>query len=87
MGRLAELGIEGDVEFVELELLEASNVRNVLRKLQPNEIYNLAAQSFVAISFELPLRSACAWTPWLKVLSPPRSHCPRSISPRRYLPC
>jgi GDP-D-mannose dehydratase len=45
MGRLAELGIEGDVEFVELELLEASNVRNVLRKLQPNEIYNLAAQA------------------------------------------
>jgi GDPmannose 4,6-dehydratase len=55
MGRLAELGVEGDVEFVEVELLEASNLQHVLKKLQPDEIYNLAAQSFVAISFELPL--------------------------------
>jgi len=55
MGRLAELGIQGDVEFVEIELLEASNLHHALKKLQPDEIYNLAAQSFVAISFEIPL--------------------------------
>lgn len=53
--RLAELGIAQDVEFVDLELLETSNIRNVLSKVQPDEIYNLAAQSFVGTSFELPL--------------------------------
>ena len=38
-----------------MELLEASNLRHVLNKLKPDEIYNLAAQSFVGLSFEQPL--------------------------------
>jgi len=54
-GRLAELGIVEDIELVDMEMLEASNIRHVLRQFQPDEIYNLAAQSFVASSFELPL--------------------------------
>ena len=58
MGRLQELGIAGDVELVDMELLEESNIRRVLQKLKPDEIYNLAAQSFVGLSFELPLYTA-----------------------------
>jgi GDPmannose 4,6-dehydratase len=54
-GRLAELGIVQDVELVDIEMLEASNIRKVLQLAQPDEIYNLAAQSFVGLSFELPL--------------------------------
>ena len=54
-GRLAELGIIHDVELVDIEMLEASNIRHVLHKVQPDEVYNLAAQSFVGLSFELPL--------------------------------
>jgi GDPmannose 4,6-dehydratase len=54
-GRLEELGIADDVELVDMELLEASNIRRVLEMLKPDEIYNLAAQSFVGLSFELPL--------------------------------
>jgi GDPmannose 4,6-dehydratase len=54
-GRLDELGIADDVKFVDMELLEASNIRKVLGKLMPDEIYNLAAQSFVGLSFDLPL--------------------------------
>lgn len=54
-GRLSELGILDDIELVDMELLEESNIRAVLRKLQPDEIYNLAAQSFVGLSFEQPL--------------------------------
>jgi GDPmannose 4,6-dehydratase len=54
-GRLDELGIAKDVELVDMELLEASNIRKVLGKLMPDEIYNLAAQSFVGLSFDLPL--------------------------------
>jgi len=53
--RLDELGVAQHVEFVDMELLEASNIRHVLQKLKPDEIYNLAAQSFVGLSFEQPL--------------------------------
>jgi GDPmannose 4,6-dehydratase len=55
IGRLEELGISGEVELVDMELLEESNLRHVLNKLKPDEIYNLAAQSFVGLSFEQPL--------------------------------
>jgi len=55
VGRHEELGISGEVELVDKELLEASNLRHVLNKLKPDEIYNLAAQSFVGLSFERPL--------------------------------
>jgi GDPmannose 4,6-dehydratase len=55
IGRLEELGIANDVELVDMELLEESNIRHQLVKLKPDEIYNLAAQSFVGLSFEQPL--------------------------------
>ena len=58
IGRLEELGVARDVELVDMELLEESNIRRVLDKLKPDEIYNLAAQSFVGLSFEQPLYTA-----------------------------
>lgn len=56
--RLDKLGISRDVEIYDLDLLEDSNVRRVIEKISPDEIYNLAAQSFVGASFELPLYTA-----------------------------
>lgn len=53
--RFRRLGIEGAVEMVPLELLEFSNVLRTLETVQPDEVYNLAAQSFVAASFDQPL--------------------------------
>ena len=53
--RLAKLGIEDEVEFVPLDLLEYENVKRTIDRINPDEIYNLAAQSFVGDSFELPL--------------------------------
>ncbi len=53
--RLQELGIDNDIEYVELELLEMGNIFRVLRDVSPDEIYNLAAQSFVGVSFKQPL--------------------------------
>jgi GDPmannose 4,6-dehydratase len=53
--RLEELGVLGDIELVDIDLLEDSTVRTVLKKLKPDEIYNLAAQSFVPLSFEQPI--------------------------------
>jgi len=54
-GRLAELGVEKDVNRVAFDLLEGSNILRVVEKIQPDEFYNLAAQSFVALSFEQPV--------------------------------
>jgi GDPmannose 4,6-dehydratase len=54
-GRLEELGVLDAVELVPIELLEYSNIRRVLEQTQPDEIYNLAAQSFVGTSFDQPI--------------------------------
>ena len=53
--RLRELGIADRVELMAFDLLEQSNVTNTIRTLTPDEIYNLAAQSFVGVSFEQPV--------------------------------
>lgn len=53
--RLAELGVEKDVEFVDLDLCDQGNILRVIENLAPDEVYNLAAQSFVGISFEQPV--------------------------------
>jgi GDPmannose 4,6-dehydratase len=53
--RLAEVGITNEVRLVPLELLEFSNIVRTLEKITPDEIYNLAAQSFVKLSFEQPI--------------------------------
>ena len=58
--RLEELGIADSIEFISLELLEKSNIERVIKTIKPNEIYNLAAQSFVSLSFENPIYTAQA---------------------------
>ena len=58
--RLKELGIENEIEFVEFELIEFSNILRAIEKAAPDEIYNLAAQSFVGSSFEQPIYTADA---------------------------
>ena len=56
--RLEELGVEKDIKLVSFDLLEYSNIRRAIEKIQPTEFFNLAAQSFVATSFEQPLYTA-----------------------------
>lgn len=58
VARLEELGVFKDVELVGFELLEFSNIQHVIERYKPDEVYNLAAQSFVASSFELPTYTA-----------------------------
>ena len=52
--KLEKLGIEKDIKYVDFDLLEQSNIRRTIEKIQPDEIYNLAAQSFVELSFQQP---------------------------------
>jgi GDPmannose 4,6-dehydratase len=53
--RLKRLEIASDVRIVYCDLLEYSNVLRTLQEVKPDEIYNLAAQSFVKASFEHPM--------------------------------
>ncbi|MEF3279913.1 MAG: GDP-mannose 4,6-dehydratase [Elusimicrobiota bacterium] len=53
--RLKELGIEREIEHIYMDLLEYSNIVDVIKKIKPDEVYNLAAQSFVQASFDQPL--------------------------------
>ena len=55
LGRLKKLGIENEIELVPWDMLEYENIKRTIKSIQPDEIYNLAAQSFVGDSFELPL--------------------------------
>ncbi|MBF0493898.1 MAG: GDP-mannose 4,6-dehydratase, partial [Candidatus Omnitrophica bacterium] len=42
------------------DMVDASNLNRIVEKVQPDEIYNLAAQSHVAVSFEQPEYTADA---------------------------
>jgi len=53
--RLKELGIEKHVKIIYMDLLELTNIIRVIKEIQPDEVYNLAAQSFVQASFEMPI--------------------------------
>jgi len=52
--RLDELGITDQIEFLDFDLSEPYNIEKTIDKVQPDEFYNLAAQSFVVLSFEQP---------------------------------
>lgn len=53
--RLRWLGIERDVEMRDGDLIDVSSLMRVVRDVAPDEVYNLAAQSFVATSWQQPL--------------------------------
>lgn len=53
--RLDALGITDEVEMVPFDLTDHGNMRRVIESCGPDEIYNLAAQSFVGVSFEQPV--------------------------------
>lgn len=54
--RIEELGIQNNsnLHLVEADLTDFSSILSLIKKINPDEIYNLAAQSFVGLSFEQP---------------------------------
>lgn len=53
--RLEQLGVANDVELVSLALNDFRSVLKVVSSVEPNEIYNLAGQTSVGLSFEQPV--------------------------------
>ena len=56
--RLQKLGIENKVLVEDLDLKEFHNINRLFEKYKIDEIYNLAAQSFVKSSFDNPIETA-----------------------------
>jgi GDPmannose 4,6-dehydratase len=58
--RLEELGIQNhpNLHLVEYDLTDLGASIALVQKVQPDEIYNLAAQSFVGVSFDQPSTTA-----------------------------
>ncbi|MES2296474.1 MAG: GDP-mannose 4,6-dehydratase [Pseudomonadota bacterium] len=58
--RIEELGIatHPNLSLVEFDLTDMSSSLRLLQSAEPDEVYNLAAQSFVGVSFEQPLATA-----------------------------
>jgi GDPmannose 4,6-dehydratase len=58
--RIEELGIHNhpNLNLVEYDLTDLGSSIALVQKIQPDEIYNLAAQSFVGVSFDQPTTTA-----------------------------
>ena len=58
--RLDELGIRSheNLKLVEFDLTDPGVCISLMQRVQPDEVYNLAAQSFVGVSFEQPTTTA-----------------------------
>jgi len=53
--RLQHLNIIDKVKLVSFDLIDQSSITKMLNEAKPDEVYNLAAQSFVGASFEQPI--------------------------------
>jgi GDPmannose 4,6-dehydratase len=72
-------GIAERICFVEGDLTDQSSLDQALEQIQPEEVYNLAAQSFVPVSWNQPVLTAdVTGLGVLRVLEAIRRHCPRA---------
>ncbi len=55
LDKIRYLGIQDKIKLVECDLSDLSAVMTVIGEYQPDEIYNLAAQSSVSLSFSQPV--------------------------------
>jgi GDPmannose 4,6-dehydratase len=58
--RIEELGIQGnpDLHLIEYDLTDLGSSLTLIKEAEPDEVYNLAAQSFVGVSFNQPAATA-----------------------------
>lgn len=61
------------------DITDSSNINKLLSQIQPDEIYNLAAQSHVQVSFEVPEYTAQVdAVGTLRILDAMKTHCPKA---------
>lgn len=73
------LGIENDIELVTGDITDENSMNHLMRSLKPAEVYNLAAQSFVGISWDLnKLTTEVNAMGPLNILNAIKTHSPNS---------
>ena len=61
------------------DLSDSSSIDKIIALVQPDEVYNLGAQSHVAISFEIPENTVdVVALGALRILEAIRKHCPKA---------
>ncbi len=74
-GRIAHL--DGQIALHHADMTDGDSLSRVVQLCQPDEIYNLAAQSHVAVSFEMPVYTAdVVALGAARLLHAMREHCP-----------
>ena len=77
--RLRWLGVAGDVRLHDGNLIDLSSLFRVFQEVGPDEVYNLAAQSFVKSSWRQPLlTSGVTGVGAVNVLETIRTVCPQA---------
>jgi GDPmannose 4,6-dehydratase len=56
--RLHYLDVKKDIELIPIDMIDQGSIFSALQISNPDEVYNLAAQSFVGASFEQPISTA-----------------------------
>ena len=75
--RVEEMGIFDDVTKIKADLSDQTSINSAIRQSEPDEVYNLAAQSFVGASFQQPiLTSDITGLGTLRVLDSIRENAP-----------
>jgi len=73
------LGVTDRVDFIEGDLTDEASLIRAVRRVRPDEVYNLAAQSFVGTSWDQPVITAeVDAIGVLKLLEAVKEHAPRA---------
>lgn len=71
--------IEDKIEFVLGDMVDATALEHIIYLIKPDEIYNLAAQSFVMTSWTNPIyTSEVNYLGTIRLLEAMRKHCPNT---------
>ena len=75
--RLEEMGTMYNITRIKADLSDSSSINAAIKQSQPDEVYNLAAQSFVGASFQQPILTAdVTGLGTLRILESIREHAP-----------
>lgn len=77
--RIGEIHSQNRIDLKYADLLDPVSINNIIDTIRPNEIYHLAAQSHVRISFDMPKYTMdvnCGGT--LNILEAMKKYCPEA---------
>ena len=77
--RLEAFDLLGKIELINADLLDQISINKSIKQTVPDEVYNLAAQSFVGVSFDQPLlTSEITGLGAVRIFEAVKEYCPNS---------